>query len=94
MALSRNLMVGGIAASRAGVVGIVSALRTGRNLGVMMDEVMAQCIKCFSDNISTIGANLMSGSAFGTGRIFVDDPISVGMALGRKNHSVSLVSTP
>ena len=40
MALSRNLMVGGVAASRAGVVGIVSALRTGRNLGVMMDEVM------------------------------------------------------
>ena len=36
----RNLMVGGIAASRTGVIGFISALRTGGWLTIMMYKVM------------------------------------------------------
>ena len=37
----RNLMVGGIATSRTGVVGIVSAFGAGRSFSIMMYKIMA-----------------------------------------------------
>ena len=37
----------------------------------------------FSDYITAFGANLMSGSGIGTGRIFISYPFTVGMTSRR-----------
>ena len=76
----RNLMIGRIATSRTGVVGIMASFGAGRSFSIMMYKIMAQCIKRFGDNVTTMRADLMSFTGFGTCRILIYNPISIGMA--------------
>ena len=58
----------------------------------MMDDVMAQCIKSLSDNITAFGAGLMSRTSFCACRIFIYNPIAIRMT-GCRNLLICGITT-